>query len=232
MLLDATALERREVEALMNGLIAPRPIAWVSTIDEDGRRNLAPFSFFNAFSTAPPTVAIGPGSRKGVDKDSLRNIKATGEFVVNSVTEELATSANLCSADFPPEVDEWSLADVDALPCDDVRPSRVAQSPASFECRVVQIVDLGQPELPTNSVIIGAITRIHVDERIVGDGFAIDPEAAQLVGRMGGALWCTTRDRFALVRPRATDPDEARREQDERLAAETLRATGIPVRAS
>lgn len=106
MLLDPTTLERREVAELVNGLVAPRPIAWVSTLGADGVPNLAPFSFFNAFSTAPPTVAIGPGSRQGVNKDSLRNVKATREFVVNAVTEELATRANLCSAEFPPEVDE------------------------------------------------------------------------------------------------------------------------------
>jgi flavin reductase (DIM6/NTAB) family NADH-FMN oxidoreductase RutF len=206
MLLDPAALERRDLVELINGLVAPRPIAWVSTLAADGAPNLAPFSFFNAFSTAPPTVAIGPGSRQGVNKDSLRNIKATGEFVVNSVTEEFATNANVSSADFPPEVDEWTVTGVDRVASDDVAPPRVAQSPSSFECRVVEIVDLGPPETPTNSVIIGRITRIHVDESILGEGFSVDPDAARLVGRMGGALWCTTRDRFSLPRPRSTDP--------------------------
>jgi flavin reductase (DIM6/NTAB) family NADH-FMN oxidoreductase RutF len=206
MLLDPAALERRELVQLINGLVAPRPIAWVSTLAPDGARNLAPFSFFNAFSTAPPTVAVGPGSRQGVNKDSLRNIKATGEFVVNSVTEELARNANRSSAEFPPEVDEWTVAGVDAVACDDVAPPRIAQSPSSFECRVVEIVDLGPPETPTNSVIIGRITRIHVDESILGDGYRVDPDAVRLVGRMSGDLWSTTRHRFSLARPRSDDP--------------------------
>ena len=94
MLIDPSALERRDVMDLVNGLVAPRPIAWVSTVDRLGVRNLAPFSFFNAFSTQPPTVAIGPGSRQGINKDSLRNIKDTREFVLNVVSYELAVRVN------------------------------------------------------------------------------------------------------------------------------------------
>src|SRR5579863_5526391 len=116
MLIDPATLQRRDVMDLLNGLVAPRPIAWVSTQDEFGRRNLAPFSFFNAFSTQPPTVAIGPGSRSGVNKDSLRNIKQTGEFVINVVSYELAVRANQTSAEFAPDVDEWEVAEVTPAP--------------------------------------------------------------------------------------------------------------------
>jgi flavin reductase (DIM6/NTAB) family NADH-FMN oxidoreductase RutF len=200
VIVDPGELTRAEATALVNGLVAPRPIAWVSTVALDGRRNLAPFSYFNAFSTSPPTVAIGPGSRSGVYKDSLRNVKDTGELTISVVTEELAATANLTSAELRRDVDEWELAGLEPAPSEDVGPPRVAVSPAALECRVVQVVDLGSPDEPTNSVVVARVTRIHVDEAVLA-GFVPDPELMQLVGRMGGSLWCTTRDRFTLVRP-------------------------------
>lgn len=211
MIIDPKGLERRDLNALMNGLVCPRPIAWVSTISSDGERNLAPFSFFNAFSFQPPVLGIGPGSRRGVNKDSLRNIKETGEFVVNTVNEELARTANLTSAEFDPEVDEWKVAGVEGLPSETVRPERVAASPAAFECKVKQIVELGTEERPSNSLIIGNVTRIHVIDEAL-DGYNPLPEILNLVGRMGGPLWVTTRDRFALPRPDSKDPNEVQPE--------------------
>jgi flavin reductase (DIM6/NTAB) family NADH-FMN oxidoreductase RutF len=198
---DPNALTRQEMTALANGIVAPRPIAWVSTIAGDGTYNLAPFSFFNCFSTAPLTIGIGPGSRDGVNKDTLANIKATGEFVVNVVNEELVSLANQTSAEFDPSVDEWQVAGVSRRPSVDVRPPGVAESPAILECRVFQIVDLGDPGSPTNSLVIARVTRVHLDESIVDEGFRVDPDAIGLVGRMGGNLYSTTRDRFELRRP-------------------------------
>lgn len=209
MLFDPSRLERVEVNALLLGLVAPRPIAWVSTVAEDGSPNLAPFSFFNAFCSAPPTVGVAPGSRRGVNKDSLQNMRATGEFTVSVVTEELAGRANLSSAEFTADVDEWDVADVHPAVSDDVRPARVAESPAAFECRVTQIVDLGTDQQPTNSLVIGRVTRIHVRDDVL-DGYHPRPETLRLVGRMGGPLWCTTGDRFALARPQSADPDQVR----------------------
>lgn len=209
MLIDPSTLERRDITDLVNGLVSPRPIAWVSTVDLSGRRNLAPFSFFNAFSTRPPTVAIGPGSRNGVNKDSLRNIKQSGEFVINIVDYELAVHANQTSAEFDASVDEWEVAGVTPLPSDDVRPERVAEAPASLECRVRAVVDLGSDEMPTNSVIVATVTRFHVRDEIL-DGYRVRPDVLDAVGRMGGDLWCTTRDRFSLHRPAGTDPDAVR----------------------
>jgi hypothetical protein len=102
---------------LINGLVYQRPIAWTSTVARDGTRNLAPFSFFNAFSFHPyPTLGVGPGARRGIDKGTLANIRATGEFVVNLVSAELAETANHCSAELPGEVDEWDLAAVQSAP--------------------------------------------------------------------------------------------------------------------
>ena len=212
MQIDPKNLERADLNKLVNGLICPRPIAWVSTVGADSRRNLAPFSFFNAFCFHPqPVVGIGPGSRQGVNKDSLRNINETGEFVVNLVTEELARTANLTSAEFDPEVDEWEVADADGVPSKTVRPERVAASPVSFECKVKQIVELGTEETPSNSLVVGNVTRIHVIDETL-DGYRPRPEVLNLVGRMGGPLWCTTRDRFELPRPDSKNPNEVQPE--------------------
>jgi flavin reductase (DIM6/NTAB) family NADH-FMN oxidoreductase RutF len=198
---DPATLSRREVTALANGLVAPRPIAWVSSRAADGTANLAPFSFFNCFSTAPFTIGIGPGSREGVNKDSLANVKASGEFTVSMVTEELALRANLSSAEFDPSVDEWAVAGVTPRPSTTVGPPFVAESPAALECRVFTVVDLGEGGRATNSLIVARVTFVHVSEHVVGEGYEVDPDAIALVARMGGDLWSTTRDRFSLRRP-------------------------------
>ncbi len=200
---------RRELNALLNGLVAPRPIAWVSTVAADGTRNLAPFSFFNAFSFFPPTIGIGPGSRSGINKDSLRNIREIHEFVVSLVNEDLAELANLSSAEFPSDVDEWELTGLEPAPSVVVAPERVAASPASLECRVLQIVDLGDPKLPTNSLVIAEVVRLHVVDEAL-DGLTPRPEALRLVGRMGGDWWVRTTDRFALPRPASADVSQLR----------------------
>ncbi len=210
MVIDPSTLGRAELNQLVNGLVAPRPIAWVSTVGIDGSRNLAPFSFFNAFSFSPPVVVVGPGVRAGVAKDSLRNIRETGELTISAVTEELAERTNLSSAELDYEVDEWELAGVTPVASLDVRPPHVAESPAAFECRVRQVVDLGTEEEPANGLVIASVVRIHVRDDVL-DGYVPRPEALRLVGRMGGATWCTTRDRFRLERPSGAQPDELRR---------------------
>ncbi|MGH2945122.1 MAG: flavin reductase family protein [Solirubrobacteraceae bacterium] len=202
-----TELSRAELNGLINGLVYPRPIAWVSTLSPDGARNLAPFSFFNAFCFHPePVLGIGPGSRAGVHKDSLTNARETGELVVNLVSAALAETANLCSAELAPDLDEWELSGVEGVPSEDVRPERVRAAPAAFECRVLQVVDLGTDEVTSNALVIGRVTRVHVDDAAM-DGMTPIPDALDLVGRMGGALWCTTRERFELARPRGDDPE-------------------------
>src|SRR5690606_8959513 len=153
MIFDPATLDRRVLNGLMNGLVAPRPIAWVSTISQDGRPNLAPFSFFNAFSFAPPTIGVGPGSRQGVNKDTLRNIRETGEFAVSVVTEDLARLANATSAEFAPDVNEWETLGIEAADCEVITPKRVKASPASFECRVLQVVELGEGGVQSNGLV-------------------------------------------------------------------------------
>jgi flavin reductase (DIM6/NTAB) family NADH-FMN oxidoreductase RutF len=209
MIFDPETLDRRTLHGLLTGLILPRPIAWVSTVSADGQPNLAPFSYFNAFSAVPPVVAIGPGSRKGVNKDTLRNVRETGEFVVSVVTEDLADLCNATSAEFGPEVSEWDAFGIEGTDSVEVAPQRVAASPAAFECRVMQIVDLSEGDQRSNAIVIGRVLRIHVDDAAL-DGTKPRSEVLRLVGRMGGREWCRTRDTFEMIRPSSTDPAEIR----------------------
>lgn len=209
MILDPATLERSVLNRLMNGLVAPRPIAWVSTVDPGGAPNLAPFSFFNVFSFHPfPTVGVGPGTRAGIDKDSLANIRATGELTISVVSEELALNANATSAEFEAEIDEWTVAGVTRAPSELVAPPYVAESPAAFECRVHEIVDLGGAELASNALVIARIVRVHVSDDAVDADLRPLPDVLRLVGRGGGDDWVRTTDRFELRRPSSVDPDE------------------------
>jgi flavin reductase (DIM6/NTAB) family NADH-FMN oxidoreductase RutF len=198
-------LDRRQRNNLINGLIYPRPIAWVSSVASDGTRNLAPFSFFNAFSFNPPTVGISPGSRQGIPKDTLANVRATGEFVINLVSASLADTANATSAELGPDIDEWEVAGVTPVPSQAVAPARVQQAPAALECRVHQIVALGADE-PSNSLVIGRVLRVHVLDDALDAHYLPRPEALDLVGRMGGDLWANTRQQFSLPRPSDEHP--------------------------
>jgi flavin reductase (DIM6/NTAB) family NADH-FMN oxidoreductase RutF len=202
---DPRVLDRRQRNNLINGLIYPRPIAWVSTVASDGTRNLAPFSFFNAFSFNPPTVGVSPGSRRGVPKDTLANVRATGEFVVNLVSASLAATANATSAELAPDVDEWELAGVTPAASEIVAPARVEEAPAALECRVHQIVELGVDE-PSNALVIGRVLRVHVRDDALDEHYLPRPEALDLVGRMGGDLWARTDQQFTLPRPSGDEP--------------------------
>lgn len=204
MIIDPAGLDRREANQLINGLVSPRPIAWVSTLAPNGTRNLAPFSFFGAFSFDPPTIGIGPGSRQGVNKDTLYNIKSTGQFVVNLVDRALAERANATSAEFGAEVDEWDVAGVTSAASEVVAPARVAEAPASLECRVRQVIELGESDRASNNLVVALIVRIHVRDDAL-NGLIPDPDALDLVARAGGDEWVTTRDRFTLPRPSGTD---------------------------
>jgi flavin reductase (DIM6/NTAB) family NADH-FMN oxidoreductase RutF len=206
VIVDPTELDRRGRNLLVNGLIAPRPIAWVSSLGPDGSRNLAPFSFFGAFSFDPPTIGVGPGSRAGVNKDSLRNIKASGEFVVNLVDRGLAEMANACSGEFAADVDEWDVCGLEPVPSEVVAPMRVAAAPAALECRVRQVLELGDAARASNSLVVAWIVRVYVRDDAI-DGVVPRAEALDLVGRLGGDEWCTTRDRFTLRRPSSRDPE-------------------------
>jgi flavin reductase (DIM6/NTAB) family NADH-FMN oxidoreductase RutF len=201
-ILDPAQIAPSDIYKLMIGVIVPRPIAFVSTIDAAGIRNLAPFSYFTACSSNPPVVCFCTAVRTGPRpyKDTLYNIEATGEFVVNVVSEEFAGQMNLCSADVPPEIDEFTLSRLTPLASDLVKPPRVAESKVQMECRLHQIVRVS--DQPGGGILVlGEVLRFHVLESIL-DGYKIDPDRLDAIGRMGGPVYTRTRDRFEMQRPK------------------------------
>ena len=189
------------VYKLMIGAIVPRPIAFVSTISQNGVRNLAPFSFFTVASANPPVVCFAPMVRAsdGQQKDTLHNVQATGEFVVNIVSEDFAAKMNICSAEYPAEVDEWVESGLTPIPSESVRPERVAESRFQMECKLTQIVTVGTQPLG-GSLVLGEVVRFHVAENLFED-YRIDADKLQAIGRMGGPTYARTLDRFDLQRP-------------------------------
>ena len=200
MIVDPAKVSGAMSYRLLTATVVPRPIGFISTVSADGIVNLAPFSFFNAFSGEPPIVAFAPGTRTP-PKDTLVNVRATGEFVVNIVTEAIAEQMNLTSADYPPDVDEFVPVGLTAVPSDLVRPPRVAESPVNLECRVVQLVELSALPLG-GTLVIGEVIRFHIDDRIM-DGTRVDADKLRAVGRMSGHDYTRTRDRFQMIRPSA-----------------------------
>jgi flavin reductase (DIM6/NTAB) family NADH-FMN oxidoreductase RutF len=182
---------------LLIGLVVPRPIGWIGTLGPDGVPNLAPYSFFNVVAGTPPTVLFAPGLTVR-RKDSLVNAEATGEFSVNVVTEEVSEAMNLTSGDYPPEVDEFALAGLTAVPGEATAAPMVAESKVNLECRVTQIVDVGDP--PGAAVVFGEVLRLHVLTDVL-DGTRVDHARLLAVGRLAGEGYCTTRDVFWMPRP-------------------------------
>jgi flavin reductase (DIM6/NTAB) family NADH-FMN oxidoreductase RutF len=204
--LDPAQIAPSDIYKLMIGMIVPRPIAFVSTVDAAGIRNLAPFSYFTACSSNPPVVCFCASVRSGPrpHKDTLENIRATGEFVVNIVSEEIAEQMNLCSAEVPPEVDEFELSGLTPLESGLVKPPRVAESKVQMECRLRQILVVSE-QPGGGSLVLGDVLRFHIEETLLDDqkgGYKIDPGKLNAIGRMGGPIYTRTRDRFEMQRPK------------------------------
>jgi flavin reductase (DIM6/NTAB) family NADH-FMN oxidoreductase RutF len=202
--------EPRQVYKLMTGIIVPRPIALVSTVDRAGAANLAPFSFFSGVGSNPPTVLFCPalrlagepdqGFRPEMRKDTLRNVEETGEFTINVVSETMVSAANATAADVPPDVDEFQLGGLTPVPSEVVRPPRVAESPAQMECRLLQVIYTSRA--PGGGVIVlGEVVRFHLRDGLLED-FRVDPDELDAVGRMAGNSWVRTRDRIEVIRPK------------------------------
>jgi flavin reductase (DIM6/NTAB) family NADH-FMN oxidoreductase RutF len=203
-------LPHREFYNILISCVAPRPIAWVSTLSPSGQPNLAPFSFFNCVSAKPPLLAFSPGLRApqeptasaGEPKDTLRNIRETKEFVISVVTFDLLEPMNLTSGEYEASVNEFELAKVTPVLSRLVRPPRVGESPVSFECKLYQILEFS-PAPGGGALVIGEIVAIHIDEKHLKDG-RVDRNSLDLIGRMGGIQYTRTRDRIELQRPDAT----------------------------
>lgn len=193
--------ERRDNFKTMLSCVLPRPIAFVSTISSDGVPNLAPFSFFNGVGANPPAVVFSPATKAdGSFKDTIVNLRRVGEFVVNVVPYSMREAMNEASYAFPPEVNEFEAAGFSPLPSRFVKPPRVAESPVQIECKLLQIVPVGDGPLSAN-ICIGEILCFHVANEVLLPDGTCDPEKLDLVGRLGGADYATTRDRFALEKP-------------------------------
>jgi flavin reductase (DIM6/NTAB) family NADH-FMN oxidoreductase RutF len=193
MELDLTGPLRDDAYMILAGLVTPRPIALTTTMDPEGRVNAAPFSFFNVLGDSPPIVGICPGDRSpGIPKDTARNIRLTHEFVVNLVDEAMAVKMNLCAASLPPGQDELIHAGLTAIASTVVRPPRIAEAPASLECRSHSIIEIGD-----NRLIIGVR-----DDIFDPDTWLIKPGTYQPIGRMQSPHWyCRTGDMFEMRRP-------------------------------
>jgi flavin reductase (DIM6/NTAB) family NADH-FMN oxidoreductase RutF len=208
MIVSPSDLSHSELYGMLLNSVAPRPIAWVSTVSPSGQPNLAPFSFFNVVCVNPPLLAFAPGLRRpkqpeanhGEAKDTLRNIRETKEFVVNIVTYDLAEAMNLTSGEYDSSVNEFELAKLTPEPSKIVRPPRVAESPVSFECKLHQILDFSTA--PTSgSLVMGQIVSIHIGDAYLKDG-RLDRNSLDLIGRMGGIQYTRTTQRFEMVRPK------------------------------
>ena len=190
------------IYSAMATLVVPRPIALVSTISANGVKNLAPFSFFMVGGANPPSLMISPTmDRTGLDKDTYVNIEATGEFVVNLVHFDIVHGMNAASAPHPSDVSEWEFTGLDPLPSERVKPDRVAQSLAHFECRHFQTVAHGTG--PNSArYVIGEVLAIHIDESLMAEGRVISPA---LIARLGGPeyLDLANGETFTLSRPTA-----------------------------
>ena len=210
MQLDPTNLSSNDGYKLLIGCVVPRPIAWVSTLGADGIPNLAPFSFFMGAAGRPPTVVFSSALRgmdgggqvqAGVYKDTVNNILALGEFVVNTVDEKLADAMNQTSAEVPPEVDEFSLVGVTPAPSLRVRPPRVAQAPVSMECELVQTLPVGEDG---HMLVIGKVVLFHLREGLYDPATGrVDQTKLGHVARMAGHRYTRTVDQFELRRPEA-----------------------------
>jgi flavin reductase (DIM6/NTAB) family NADH-FMN oxidoreductase RutF len=201
MIIDVASAEVLDVYRMLVDVVTPRPIAWVTSVDIEGRVNLAPFSFFNAFGANPPVVVFSPTLRRdGSKKDTLRNVEATGEFVLNAAVEALAEQVNRSSSELPYGQSEVELTGLRLRPSWKVRPPRLAESPTHLECKVLQIVPIGRGPIAAN-LVIGEVVVIHVDDGVLDARGRVDPRKLRTIARLGGDDYCRTSDLFQMKRP-------------------------------
>ena len=201
MTIDPAGADVLDVYRTLIGLVTPRPIAWVTSMDRLGRVNLAPFSFFNVFGSNPPVVIFSPTlKRDGSKKDTLLNIEDTGEFVVNCAVESVIEALNLTSVELARGESEADLAGLVLHPSERVKPPRVAASPAHLECRLIQVLPIGNGPASAN-LVIGEVVFLHVSDDVIGSDGRIDPRKLKTVGRLNGDFYAKTSDLFELPRP-------------------------------
>lgn len=196
--IDAADLSPKEAEHLVNGLVIPRPIAWITTIGPDGTGNLAPFSYYNAVSSMPPIVVVA-FSGKG-KKDTLANIKASGEFVVNIVSHRFRRAMVASSADLPAGVDEAEQLELKLTPSRTISVPRLSDAAAALECRLHHV-----ESIYNTHVVFGAVQHFHADDEVVRNGRVV-AELLAPVARLGGSLYTTVTSSYRLERPKPGEP--------------------------
>lgn len=215
--LDTAELSPREAYGVLTSLVVPRPIAWVSTVGRDGRGNLAPFSYFQAVCSRPPTVMLSIAWRPdGTPKDTLRNILDTEAFSISVVDAPLAESMNRTSAEFPPGTSEWEAVGIASAPGSRIPVPRVAEASAALECRLVHAVPMGtgRSGAPSVTVVFGRVVAVVVRDDLVvrdtsGRPCGVDGKRIAPVGRLGGTAYVTTDHRFDLSRPKVPEEEPA-----------------------
>ena len=213
---DPEQMAPADTYKLLAGCVVPRPIAFVSTVDGAGVRNLAPYSFFTVASANPPVLCFSPAPREpknglSAHKDTLANVQAIGEFVVNIVSEDFVEKMNATSAQVPSGVDEFALAGLTPIDSDRVRPPGVAESRVRMACRLRQVGHVSahvpghgqvEEEPMGGSLVLGRVIRFHIADEVLGENMHIDPGALAAVGRMAGTSYIRTHDSFDLERPK------------------------------
>jgi len=205
--LDPKELTVQRLHQLLLGAVGPRPIAFASTLDADGRANLAPFSFFNVFSANPPVLVFSPArsGRTGQSKDTFNNAKAVPEVVINVVNYPMVHQMSLASSPYAPGVNEFVKAGFTALASEKVKPFRVAEAPVQFECKIQQIIELGQ-DGGAGNLIICEVVQLHIQENLLTENGLIDQHKIDLVARMGGDWYCRANNQsmFEIKKPITT----------------------------
>lgn len=207
--LDPAALDPADRYKLLIGAITPRPIGLISTCDPDGRPNLAPYSFFTGVGSDPMTVLFCPATTPdGRDKDSLANARpldqgGVGEFVVNLACEPYIRAVAAAAEPLPRGESEFDLTRLTPAPCRRVRPPRLAESPVSLECRTLRIIETNPGVPASGNIVLGEVLHVWVAPDAINERHHLDPDILRTVGRMGGAAFVRTADRFDLPRGRA-----------------------------
>lgn len=200
MQFDPNEMEHAAVYKLLTGSIIPRPIAWVSSISENDINNLAPFSYFNAVGDDPPHLMFSTGRGNNTNKDTLNNILANKQFVVNMVTEELTEQMNATAQSVHADVDEFELAGVTPIASQKIKPMRVKESPIHFECELVHHYFLEGHKNGGACVIIGRIILMHINDELLLDNYKINPETYKPIARLAGAGYSKIGETFSVKR--------------------------------
>ena len=197
---DPQNLEQSAIYKLLTGAVIPRPIGWISSINEDGINNLAPFSFFNAIGDDPPHVMFSTVRGNDTNKDTLNNVLATKQFVVNMVTEDLVEQMNITSQSIPADQSEFELAGLTPIASVKIKPMRVKESPITFECELVHHYSLENHKFGGATIIIGRIIMMHIDESVLLDNYKINMDTYKPVARLAGSNYSKIGEIFSIKR--------------------------------